>query len=418
MKCGHEGEEGVAKNTKFCMLLCKPTLILRVQSNPMIILPAIDLQNGRCVRLRQGRAAEATIYSNDPAAMARQWREQGAQALHVVDLDGAFAGAPKHLAVVAKIVAAMGDVPVELGGGLRTDDDVQRALATGVARVIIGTRALADPAALQRLVQAHGERLAVGIDARNGLVQVKGWVETSGTRAVDLARRAAELGVATIIYTDTATDGMLAGTNVAAMDEMCRTVPCRVIASGGVSAPEHVRALVALGHANLYGAIVGKALYDGQTTLAKMQEAVNECGRRAHRVKKEGTEGCGGDEEKDELTGRIIACALRVHQALGPGMLESAYQKCLAIEFAAAGLRFEEQRAVDLTYRNEIAEDAYRMDFVVEDAVVVELKTAAGILPIHEAQILSYLRFTKLHKGLLFNFNVRLLKNGIRRFIL
>ena len=240
----------------------------------MIILPAIDLKDGRCVRLRQGRADDATIYSDDPAAMARQWRAQGAQALHVVDLDGAFAGAPKHLAVVRLIVAAMGEIPVELGGGLRTDDDVRRALDCGVARVIIGTRALSDAAALQRLVQAHGARIAVGIDARDGRVQVKGWVETSDTRATDLARRAADLGVATIIYTDTATDGMLAGTNVAAMDEMCATVPaCNVIASGGVSAPEHVRTLQALGRANLYGAIVGKALYDGRTTLAALQTA-------------------------------------------------------------------------------------------------------------------------------------------------
>ena len=240
----------------------------------MIILPAIDLKDGRCVRLRQGRADDATIYSDDPAAMARQWRAQGAQALHVVDLDGAFAGAPKHLDVVRLIVAAMGEIPVELGGGLRTDDDVRRALDCGVARVIIGTRALADAAALQRLVQAHGACIAVGIDARDGRVQVKGWVETSDTRATDLARRAADLGVATIIYTDTATDGMLAGTNVAAMDEMCATVPsCNVIASGGVSAPEHVRALLDLGRTNLYGAIVGKALYDGRTTLAALQTA-------------------------------------------------------------------------------------------------------------------------------------------------
>ncbi len=239
----------------------------------MIILPAIDLKDGCCVRLRQGRADDTTVYSDDPPAMARQWLAQGAQALHVVDLDGAFAGTPRHLPVIAQIVAAMGAIPVELGGGLRTDEDVRRALDAGVARVILGTRALADAAALQRLVQAYGDRIAVGIDAREGRVQVKGWVVTSETRATDLARRVADLGVSTIIYTDTATDGMLAGTNLAAMDEMCRTVPCRVIASGGVSAPEHVRALVALGHANLYGAIVGKALYDGQTTLAAMQQA-------------------------------------------------------------------------------------------------------------------------------------------------
>ncbi len=240
----------------------------------MIILPAIDIQSGRCVRLRQGRAEDATIYSDDPAAMARQWREQGAKELHVVDLDGAFAGAPRHFEVVRRIVAAMEGVPIELGGGLRTDDDVRRAFDAGVARVIIGTRALADSAALRRLVQAHGERIAVGIDARDGRVQVKGWVETSDTRATDLARRAAELGVATIIYTDTATDGMLAGPNLAAMDEMCRTVPsCQVIASGGVSAPEHVRELVQLNHPNLRGAIVGKSLYDGRTTLAELQAA-------------------------------------------------------------------------------------------------------------------------------------------------
>ena len=242
----------------------------------MIILPAIDLKNGHCVRLRQGRAEDATVYSNDPSAMARQWREQGADELHVVDLDGAFAGMPKHLDVVRQIVAACG-VPVELGGGLRTDNDVEQALATGVARVIIGTRALADPDALTRLVQRFGDRIAVGIDARDGRVQVKGWVETTATRATDLARRAAATGVATIIYTDTATDGMLAGTNIAAMDEMCRAVPsCRVIASGGVSAPEHVRALIALGHANLYGAIVGKALYESTTTLAALNEAARE----------------------------------------------------------------------------------------------------------------------------------------------
>ena len=238
----------------------------------MIILPAIDLQNGKCVRLRQGRADDATVYADDPAAMARRWRDEGAAALHVVDLDGAFAGAPRHLETVQAIVAAFGG-PVELGGGLRTDDDVRRALATGVARVIIGTRALAEPEALGRLVTAFGDRLAVAIDARGGLVQVKGWVETTAMRATDLARRAAALGVATLIYTDTATDGMLAGPNVAAVDEMCRTVPCRVIASGGVSAPEHVRALRALGHANLHGAIVGKALYDGATTLAALMEA-------------------------------------------------------------------------------------------------------------------------------------------------
>ena len=238
----------------------------------MLILPAIDLQAGKCVRLRQGRAEDATVYSDDPAAMARRWRAEGAQALHVVDLDGAFAGAPRHLEAVAAIVNAF-DGPVEAGGGLRTDDDVRRLLDTGAVRAIIGTRALADPAALARLVQQFGDRIAVGIDARNGLVQVKGWVETTATAATDLARRAAAAGVATLVYTDTATDGMLAGPNVAALDEICAAAACRVIASGGVSAPEHVRALAALRRPNLLGAIVGKALYDGKTTLAELLAA-------------------------------------------------------------------------------------------------------------------------------------------------
>ena len=238
----------------------------------MVILPAIDLKDGQCVRLRQGRAEDVTVYSDDPVAQARTWLAQGAEQLHVVDLDGAFHGEPKHAEVIARIVQALG-IPVEVGGGLRTDAQIERLLKAGVARAIVGTRALESLDALASLVKRFGERIAVGIDARAGYVQVKGWVETTGTRAVDLARQVESVGVRTIIYTDTATDGMLGGPNLAAMDQMCRAVSCRIIASGGVSAPEHVTALKALGHANLYGAIVGKALYDGKTTLAAMRAA-------------------------------------------------------------------------------------------------------------------------------------------------
>ena len=236
----------------------------------MVVLPAIDLKDGKCVRLRQGRADAVTVYSDDPVAQAQAWLAQGAEQLHVVDLDGAFQGEPRHAEVIARIVAAAG-VPVEVGGGLRTDAQVERLLALGVARAIIGTRALDSLDALAALVRRFGERIAVGIDARDGFVQVKGWVETTGTRATALAQQVAEAGVRTIIYTDTATDGMLGGPNLTAMREICRAVPaCRVIASGGVSAPEHVLALKALECANLFGAIVGKALYDGKTTLAAM----------------------------------------------------------------------------------------------------------------------------------------------------
>jgi len=235
----------------------------------MIILPAIDLKEGKCVRLCQGRADAVTVYSDDPVDQARQWVAQGAAQLHVVDLDGAFDGEPKHTEVIRRIVAML-KIPVEVGGGLRTDAHIERLVEAGVTRAILGTRALESAEALHTLVQRFGDVITVGIDARDGFVQVKGWVETTGTRAVDLARQVEAAGVRTIIYTDTATDGMLGGPNLEAMREMCRTVTCNVIASGGVSAPEHVTALKALGCRNLYGAIVGKALYDGKTTLAAM----------------------------------------------------------------------------------------------------------------------------------------------------
>ncbi|HPW75287.1 MAG TPA: 1-(5-phosphoribosyl)-5-[(5-phosphoribosylamino)methylideneamino]imidazole-4-carboxamide isomerase [Kiritimatiellia bacterium] len=238
----------------------------------MIILPAIDLKDGKCVRLRQGRAEEVTVYSDDPVAQAREWLAQGAEQLHVVDLDGAFQGEPQHMEQIAQIVRAVG-IPVEVGGGLRTDAQIEQMLGVGVARAILGTRAVESLDTLRALVRRFGAAIAVGIDARDGFVQVRGWVETTKVRAVDLARRVEDAGVRTIIYTDTATDGMLGGPNLTALREMCATVACRVIASGGVSAPEHVAALRDLGFPNLYGAIVGKALYDGKTTLAAMRAA-------------------------------------------------------------------------------------------------------------------------------------------------
>ena len=239
----------------------------------MIILPAIDLKDGKCVRLRQGKAEDVTVYSDNPIAQALAWLAQGAEQLHVVDLDGAFQGEPKHAAVIGKIIRAL-KIPVEVGGGLRTDAHIEMLLNEGVARAIIGTRALENVDALAALVRRFGDRIAIGIDARDGFVQVKGWVETTATRAVDLAKQMESVGVKTLIYTDTATDGMLGGPNLNAMKQMCQAVPaCNIIASGGVSAPEHVTALMALGCANLYGAIVGKALYDGKTTLSAMMAA-------------------------------------------------------------------------------------------------------------------------------------------------
>ena len=238
------------------------------------ILPAVDLKGGQCVRLRQGRADDATVYGSDPAAQARDWARQGATWLHVVDLDGAFQGRPAHLDVIGQMVAAAG-IPVECGGGLRTDADLEALLARGVRRAILGTRALERVDELAALAKKYGDRLAVGIDARDGFVQVKGWTETSRTTAVDLARRAAAAGVQTIVYTDTATDGMLRGPNFAGNAEVCDAVGpgCAIIASGGITTADDVVRLRRLGKANLAGAIVGKALYEGRTSMAELLAA-------------------------------------------------------------------------------------------------------------------------------------------------
>ena len=239
----------------------------------MTILPAIDLKGGKCVRLRQGREDDVTVYGDDPAAQAADWRRQGGEELHVVDLDGAFAGTPKHAAVIAAIIKAFGG-PVEVGGGLRTPEALAAVLDAGAARAIIGSAALEDPEFLASSVEIYGDRIAVGIDARDGLVQTRGWVETSQTPATELARAVAAMGVKTIIYTDTATDGMLDGPNLAQMAAICDAAPtCAITASGGVSSPQDVKNLIALGKPNLRAAIVGKALYDGRVTLSAMHEA-------------------------------------------------------------------------------------------------------------------------------------------------
>lgn len=236
----------------------------------MLIIPAIDLKGGKCVRLRQGRADDVTVYSDDPVEMARRWVDQGARYLHVVDLDGAFEGRPVHTEIIGRIVDAIG-IPVELGGGLRTDNDIRLVLEQGVCRAIIGTRAFSDTDSLKGLVDEFGESLAVGIDARDGLVQVKGWVETTNRTAVSLAKIADKVGVSTIIYTDTATDGMMKGPNIAAMAEMCDNVCCNIVASGGVTIDADADALKSLGRKNLVGVIVGKALYEGTVTLSQLQ---------------------------------------------------------------------------------------------------------------------------------------------------
>jgi phosphoribosylformimino-5-aminoimidazole carboxamide ribotide isomerase len=236
----------------------------------MTIYPAIDIKGGRCVRLTQGRADAETVYSDDPSAIAAGFRAAGSEWVHVVDLDGAFDGEPRNLDVVGKI-ATLG-LKVQLGGGMRTRASVEWALSIGVARVVIGTRAAESETFIAQLVAAHGSRIAVGIDAKGGMVAVKGWVDTTGTSALDLARRMDALKVATLVYTDVGTDGMLTGPNLGAQEAMLAAVSARVIASGGVGSREDVVRLLELGRRrpNLDGVIVGKALYEGRVVLADL----------------------------------------------------------------------------------------------------------------------------------------------------
>ena len=239
----------------------------------MTILPAIDLKDGKCVRLRQGRFDDVTVYGDDPAEQARDWADQGAEELHVVDLDGAFSGSRRHSKAVADVIKAFGGI-VEVGGGIRDIEAVRAVIESGAARAIIGSAALDDPEFLNAAVEEFGDRIAVGIDARNGFVQTKGWVETTAVRATDLAAAVAKIGITTIIYTDTATDGMLQGPNLTQMASICDAAPtAKITASGGISSPYDIENLKALERANLRAAIVGKALYDGKTTLREMNVA-------------------------------------------------------------------------------------------------------------------------------------------------
>jgi phosphoribosylformimino-5-aminoimidazole carboxamide ribotide isomerase len=233
-----------------------------------LIYPAIDLKGGKVVRLRQGQANAQTTYSDDPVAVARRWEDEGARFLHVVDLDGAFEGVPRNGDSVRAILKAI-QIPIQLGGGLRSRSQIEEAMAMGVTRCVVGTKACESPAFVAELAGAFGAHVAVGIDARDGFVAVKGWTEKTKLTAVEFGRQVSDLGVQHIIFTDVSTDGMLTGPNYTAIAAMCDAVRCFVIASGGVGTVEHVLSLQRLAekHANLTGVIIGKALYDGRVDL-------------------------------------------------------------------------------------------------------------------------------------------------------
>jgi phosphoribosylformimino-5-aminoimidazole carboxamide ribotide isomerase len=233
----------------------------------VILFPAIDLKNGEAVRLQQGDMARATVFSRDPAAQARAFAEQGFTYLHLVDLDGAFAGKPVNAAAVERILAAV-KIPVQLGGGIRNRATIEAWLDKGIARVIIGTAAVRDPTLVTAAASAHPGRVAVGLDARDGKIAVEGWSKTSALSALDVGRRFEDAGVAAIVYTDVNRDGMLKGLNLDATIALAEQISLPVIASGGLASLADVRALLEPRAQKLEGAIAGRALYDGRLDAA------------------------------------------------------------------------------------------------------------------------------------------------------
>jgi len=235
---------------------------------PFLLIPAIDLMNGQCVRLTHGRAEQKTVYSDNPAEMARSFEMAGARRIHVVDLDGAFRGSPANHPSIAAIRRRV-QAPLEVGGGIRSLEDLQTLFALGVDYAILGTTAVEDPVFLRSALDTYGEKIIVGIDARDGKVAVRGWVQVKELDALEFARQLDAAGVRSIIYTDIATDGALTGPNLNAQRAMAESVSMDVIASGGIAAAGDVQALASLPCDNLIGAITGKAIYDGRMDLAQ-----------------------------------------------------------------------------------------------------------------------------------------------------
>jgi phosphoribosylformimino-5-aminoimidazole carboxamide ribotide isomerase len=234
----------------------------------LILFPAIDLKDGRCVRLKLGEMSQATVFNDDPAAQARAFESQGFQYLHIVDLNGAFEGKPVNTSAVEAILAAI-TIPAQLGGGIRDFQTIETWLSKGIARVILGTAAVRNPDVVVRACKDYPGRIAVGIDARGGKVAVEGWAETSHVTAIDLVRQFEDVGVAAIIYTDIERDGILKGLNLPATAELARSTKIPVIASGGLASIKDVKALLAPDYAMLEGAIAGRALYDGRIDAAE-----------------------------------------------------------------------------------------------------------------------------------------------------
>jgi phosphoribosylformimino-5-aminoimidazole carboxamide ribotide isomerase len=245
----------------------------------VIVIPAVDLRDGRCVRLREGRADAETVFSDDPVAMAERWVAEGAERLHVVDLDGAFAGAPRQTALIAQIVDAVRPVPVEVGGGLRDLAAVEAVLEAGARWAVVGTRAV-EPEFLGALCHRFARHLIIAVDAREGRVAVRGWVDLTDMAPIELARAVSDAGgAAALLYTDVSRDGTERGPNVTATAELARETGMSVLASGGVGSVAHIAALAAVADAGIEGVVVGRALYTGAVTLAEAIRAASAVAR-------------------------------------------------------------------------------------------------------------------------------------------
>jgi len=243
----------------------------------MLLIPAIDLKDGHCVRLKQGEMDDVTVFSDNPAAMARQWLEMGARRLHLVDLNGAFAGKPKNEAAIRAIVEELGDdIPVQLGGGIRDLDTIERYLDSGISYVIIGTAAVKNPGFLHDACGAFPGHIMVGLDAKDGKVAVDGWSKMTGHDVIDLARKYEDYGVEAVVYTDIGRDGMLSGVNIEATVRLAQALRIPVIASGGVASMRDIDALCAVEEEGVMGAITGRAIYEGTLDFAAAQARADE----------------------------------------------------------------------------------------------------------------------------------------------
>ena len=242
----------------------------------MLIIPAIDLKDGACVRLRQGLMEDSTVFSNDPVAMAKNWVEQGCRRLHLVDLNGAFDGKPVNGDIVTAIAKAYPDLPVQIGGGIRSAETIEYYLDAGVNYVIIGTKAVKEPSFVTDMCKQFPGHIIVGLDAKDGLVATDGWAEVSNIQAADLAKRFEQDGVDSIIYTDIARDGMMQGVNVDATLAMAQASSIPVIASGGITNMDDIKALHAVSDKGICGAITGRAIYEGTLTMSEAQAYCDE----------------------------------------------------------------------------------------------------------------------------------------------